>query len=174
MTTLQSRAASAYATVSLDSRASAAGGADLVILLIEGILDRIRLAKLAMQQRDIQTKLRHLNKALEIMTEGLRAHLNIKSGGEIAANLDDLYGYCSVRLLQANLRNDASALDEVSDLLVPLLDAWNSIRNGTPSSSAVEALVEVTRALRSSVPSVPSVQRMYGASAYAGYSSLRA
>lgn len=171
MTTLQSRAASAYATVGLDSRANSSGGADLVILLLEGILDRIRMAKLAMSKRDIESKLRHINKALELVTEGLRAHLNIKAGGEIAMNLDDLYAYCSIRLLQANSKNDVAALDEVGRLLSPLLEAWNSIRNGAADSSAVQSLVEVTRALRSAVP---SVQRLYGSSAYSSFSAARA
>ena len=168
MTTQQSRAASAYATVNLESRATASGGADLVILLIEGTLDRIRMAKAAMEQRDIKEKIKHLNKALEIVAEGLRAHLNIKAGGEIATNLDDLYAYCSMRLLHANLKNDTAALDEVSGLLSPLLEAWTSIRNG---GAAGQSLAEVSRALRSTVP---SVQRLYGSSAYSRFASVGA
>jgi flagellar protein FliS len=170
MTTSQSRAASAYASVNLESRANSSGGADLVILLIEGVLDRVKLAKLAIAQRDIMQKITHINKALDIISEGLRAHLDVRAGGEIAQNLDDLYAYCLVRLLHANSKNDVAALDEISSLFTPLLSAWSSIRNGG-SSAAVQSLADVTRALKSVVP---SVQRLYGANTYGRLSAMGA
>ena len=169
MTTSQSRAASAYATVNLESRATSTGGVDLVILLLEGILDRIKLARQAMDQRDIGQKVKHLNKALEIISEGLRAHLNVGAGGEIARNLDDLYAYCSVRLLHANARNDVAALDEISKLLSPLLGAWTAVRAGANGTAAVESLADVTRTLKSTVP---GMQRLYGSNAYASVASV--
>ena len=170
MTTSQSRAASAYASVNLDSRATASGGVDLVILLLEGILDRIKLAKTAIAQRDVGQKIKHLNKALEILTEGLRAHLDVAAGGEIARNLDNLYAYCSVRLLHANSRNDVAALDEIVQLLSPLLGAWNAIRSGQ-GAAAVQSLTEVTRTLQSTVS---NVSRLYGSSAYASHAMVGA
>ena len=162
MSISQSRAASAYASVNLESRANTSGGIDLVILLIEGVLDRVKLAKAAIAQRDIAQKIKHINKALEIVSEGLRAHLDVAAGGEIAQNLDDLYAYCQVRLLHANSKNDVQALDEISSLFSPLLGAWTALRSGS-NDNAVQSLVDVTRALKSVVP---SVQRLYGANAY--------
>ncbi|MDI5818780.1 flagellar protein FliS, partial [Salmonella enterica subsp. enterica serovar Kentucky] len=40
-----------------------------------------------------------------------------EKGGEIATNLSELYDYMIRRLLQANLRNDAQAIEEVEGLL---------------------------------------------------------
>jgi flagellar protein FliS len=170
MTTLQSRAASAYASVGLESRATSSSGVDLVILLIEGVLDRIKLAKTAITQRDVAQKIKHINKALEIISEGLRAHLDMAAGGEIAANLDDLYAYCSVRLLHANSKNDLATLDEVAELLSPLLGAWMTVRSGgqAGASNGHEVLATVTRTLKTAVP---SVQRLYGSNAYAGFAT---
>jgi flagellar secretion chaperone FliS len=170
MSISQSRAASAYASVNLESRANTSGGIDLVILLIEGVLDRAKLAKAAIAQRDIAQKIKHINKALEIVSEGLRAHLDVAAGGEIAQNLDDLYAYCQVRLLHANSKNDVQALDEISSLFSPLLSAWAALRSGS-NDTAVQSLVDVTRALKSVVP---SVQRLYGANAYGRLSAMGA
>ena len=170
MSISQSRAASAYASVNLESRANTSGGIDLVILLIEGVLDRVKLAKAALAQRDIAQKIKHINKALEIVSEGLRAHLDVAAGGEIAQNLDDLYAYCQVRLLHANSKNDVQALDEISSLFSPLLSAWAALRSGS-NDTAVQSLVDVTRALKSVVP---SVQRLYGANAYGRLSAMGA
>ena len=170
MSTSQSRAASAYASVNLESRASASGGVELVILLIEGVLDRVKLAKLAIAQRDVMQKIKHINKALDIIGEGLRAHLDVAAGGEIAQNLDDLYAYCQVRLLHANSKNDVQALDEIGSLFAPLLGAWTAIRSGGNDGS-VQVLADVTRALKSVVP---SAQRLYGANAYGRLSAMGA
>ncbi len=172
MSNLQARAASAYATVSLESQAGAAGGVELVILLIEGAIDRIKRAKIAIRQRDINQKITQMNIALKIISEGLRGHLDVRGGGEIAQNLDDLYAYCSVRLLHANSKNDVDILDEIVRLLSPLLEAWNAVRSSSqPEALAGKTLMDVTRVLKSAVP---SVQRLYGANAYGSHSEMGA
>jgi len=135
------RSARAYATVGLESRADGSGPHEVVLLLFEGLLDRIRLGKLALEQRDLDNKIRHINKALQILGEGLRTHLDTKAGGELAQQLDSLYAYCSVRLLDANAHNDAAALDEVHGLLKPVAEAWRDCRpsSGTPGADAPAA-----------------------------------
>ena len=64
---------------------------------------------------------------LRIVEEGLKAGLDLKEGGRLAADLSDLYAYVELRLTQANLRNDLAALDECKRLILPLRDAWASI-----------------------------------------------
>lgn len=103
-------------------------GVELVILLLEGVLERLVRAKRAMEAKDRAEQVKLIDKLLEIISEGLRAHLDMKAGGELAQRLDDLYGYCCIRLLEANSRNDVKMLDEVSDLLNPLLAAWRELR----------------------------------------------
>jgi flagellar protein FliS len=46
---------------------------------------------------------------------------------EMTANLDSLYDYMQRRLLEANLRNDVTIVDEVSDLLQTIKAAWDDI-----------------------------------------------
>lgn len=82
-----------------------------------------------------------------IIEEGLKASLDKNVGGELAQNLSDLYEYMSQRLLIANLKNDVSALDEVSRLLSELKGAWEEIRplvtsaqqNANPQPAAAPA-----------------------------------
>jgi len=136
MNTSAHRSARAYAAVGLDSRANANGPHEVALLLFEGLLDRIRLGKLAMEQHDLSNKIRHINKALQILGEGLRTHLDIKAGGELAQQLDTLYAYCSLRLLDANAHNDVAALDEVHSLIKPLADAWREARPAAAAPSA--------------------------------------
>jgi flagellar protein FliS len=45
----------------------------------------------------------------------------------LAADLAALYAYITLRLTQANLRNDVAALDECLALMQPVREAWASI-----------------------------------------------
>lgn len=132
MNLAKSRMASMYARVDVDSKALADGPQEIVALLYEGFLERLTLARSAMVSRDMPNKVRHLGKAIQILTEGLRTHLDLKKGGELAANLEQLYSYCTTRLLEANLRNDLEAIDEVYGLVAPVAQAWRGI-NPKPS-----------------------------------------
>ena len=57
---------------------------------------------------------RLLHRVVAIIDE-LRGSLNLEPGGEIAANMADLYDYSSRQLLRANLENRADLLDEVAN-----------------------------------------------------------
>lgn len=132
----QYRAASAYSTVQMQGRLGGGGsGVELVILLLEGVLERLTRAKHAIERKDRPEQVKLIDKLLEIISEGLRAHLDMESGGELAQQLDSLYGYCCFRLLEANSKNDVQALDEVYGLLEPLLAAWRELRNPSAGGS---------------------------------------
>jgi flagellar protein FliS len=59
--------------------------------------------------------------------EELRASLNLEDGGEIAANMADLYEYCGRQLVRANAENRPEMLDEVGHLLREIRSAWIQI-----------------------------------------------
>ena len=61
----------------------------------------------------------------------MTAHLI--DGKAIAANLRQLYDYSTMRLTQANLHNDAQALEEVAALIEPLAQSWKLIKGPGPA-----------------------------------------
>ena len=79
-----------------------------------------------MERGEIQPKGAQIGSAISIM-EGLKTSLDMEKGGEIARNLEDLYIYMERRLIEANSSNDTSLLDEVSDLLKQIKEAWDAI-----------------------------------------------
>lgn len=117
----------AYAQVGLESAVLSASPHQLVVLLFDGALSAMKKATILMDQGDIPGKGQALSKAINIITNGLRAGLNHEAGGEISANLDNLYEYMTRRLLEANLRNDPEAIAEVERLLSNIADAWKQI-----------------------------------------------
>lgn len=126
-TSVSSRSASAYQRVSVETAVSEASPHQLVNLLLEGLLRNIGSARAALKRGDMATKGTQINKAVRILDEGLKPALDLAKGGDIAANLNGLYGYCSLRLTEANLRNDDAALADVIRVIEPLADGWKQI-----------------------------------------------
>jgi len=98
----------------------------LTQMLMEGALGKIAAAKGNMEHGNIQDKGDQIGSAISIL-DGLRISLDMEKGGEIAQNLDDLYTYMERRLLDAHRNNDLDILDEVSDLLRQIKEAWDAI-----------------------------------------------
>ena len=111
----------------METRVAAASPHQLVALLFEGLSDALARARGAMQAGRIADKGRAIGHAVRIVEEGLRASLNKRDGGAVAAELDQLYTYLALRLTHANLHNDAAALQECSDLIEPVKLAWLAI-----------------------------------------------
>lgn len=132
--------ANAYAKVGIETGVLAASPHKLVVMLFDGAELAITSALHQMKRGDIAAKGASISKAIMIIENGLRASLDLKAGGEIAANLDSLYEYMSGRLLQANLKNSPELLDEVHKLLVDLKASWNAIApNGAQAAPAAAA-----------------------------------
>lgn len=126
-TSVNSRSASAYKRVGVETSISQANPHQLVTLLFEALLQHINAARGALSRGDIGLKGEQINKAVRIIDEGLKPALNLEKGGELAANLNGLYGYCVMRLTHANLRNDEAALVEVTRVIEPLVQGWKEI-----------------------------------------------
>ena len=127
-TPVSMRSANAYRTVGLETSVAGASPHQLVGLLFDALQQSLATAKGAIQSGEISTKGRAISRAVRILEEGLKAGLDAKKGGELAANLGSLYDYCIFKTTEANLRNDVAMLDEVIALIQPVADGWSQIR----------------------------------------------
>jgi flagellar protein FliS len=116
-----------YSNVGVETSVVDASPHKLVALLFDGLFESIGQARAAIAAGQTEAKGRAIGRAARIVEEGLKASLDLKAGGALAADLADLYAYVAMRLTQANLRNDATALDECQALMQPLREAWGSI-----------------------------------------------
>lgn len=117
-----------YSSVKVHSSVETASPHRLIQMLFEGALERIAQAKGAMAQNQIARKGELIGKAVAIVG-GLQGSLNDKEGGNLAANLDELYDYIIRRLTQANFENKVEYLDECGRLLGEIKTAWDTIGN---------------------------------------------
>ncbi len=118
---------SLYRQIGLETGVSSATPHQLIVMLLNGALEAIAQARGAIKTNQLEAKCKAISKAVSIVDEGLKASLDLRSGGDIANNLNDLYAYVTNRLTQANLHSDDAALAECSNLLTPVRDAWIAI-----------------------------------------------
>ncbi len=126
-TPVSARAASAYKRVGAQTSIEGASPHQVICLLFEALLLSLHSARGAMARGDLELKGQAIGKAVRILEEGLKAALDIESGGELAVNLRGVYNYSILRLTTANLKNDITLIEEVTQLIVPVFDAWKSI-----------------------------------------------
>ena len=118
----------AYSSAQAHGGVAAADPHRLVVMLMDGALERIATARGCLTRGDTAEKARLINRAVSIIGE-LRSSLDLKGGGQIATNLGELYDYMCRRLLKATAENRVEMLDEVTKLLNEIRTAWVAIPN---------------------------------------------
>jgi flagellar protein FliS len=98
----------------------------LVVMLYDGAIRNLKLAKLSIDERNIEKTNTCIIKAQKILSEFMST-LNFEEGGDIAKNLMSLYEYMYRRTVRANIDKDQGILDEVIGYLEELRDAWRQI-----------------------------------------------
>lgn len=97
-----------------------------ILLLLQGVIERVRLAEHAIDTGDVPAKITAIGGALDIL-DVLRASLDHQAGGQIAGGLEALYVYISECLVQANAGNRKQPLAEALKLLSEITSAWAAI-----------------------------------------------
>jgi flagellar protein FliS len=118
----------AYSSAQAHGGVAAADPHRLVVMLMDGALERITTARGCLTRGETAEKARLINRSVSIIGE-LRSSLDLKAGGQIAANLGELYDYMCRRLLKATAENRVEMLDEVAKLLTEIRTEWVAIPN---------------------------------------------
>ena len=115
-----------YQQLDLEARLASANPHKLVSLLFQRAAVRLAAAEAAILRGDISMRTNEINGVIEILS-ALRSALDLDAGGELAANLRDLYNYMDSRLLEANRRSSQAHISEVKGLLGELQQAWDTM-----------------------------------------------
>jgi len=116
----------AYQSVSIHGGVSDANPHGLVLMLMDGALERLSIAKGCLERGEIARKAQLLSSCVTIITE-LRGSLNLARGGALAQNLSELYDYMLRQLLRANVDSNSALVTEVASLLGEIRSAWLAI-----------------------------------------------
>lgn len=119
----------AYQSVSTHGEVAGADPHRLVLMLMDGALERLTIARGCLERKgrgDIARKAQALTQCMRIVGE-LRGTLDLEKGGALAHNLSDLYDYMLRQLLRANADNNPGCIAEVTGLLGEIRSAWIAI-----------------------------------------------
>ncbi|AUJ33016.1 MAG: flagellar export chaperone FliS [Liquorilactobacillus nagelii] len=98
----------------------------LVVMLYEGAIRSMKMAKVAIEKQDVVQAHTQLVKAQNIIAE-LKSSVNTDVDVTISQNLINLYDFCNEQLLQANLNKDNSLIDNAINTMSELLDSWKQL-----------------------------------------------
>ncbi|WP_339232414.1 flagellar export chaperone FliS [Geobacillus sp. FSL W8-0026] len=103
---------------------STASPGELTLMLYNGCLKFLTKAKQAMSEENVQERNRNLQKAQKIIQE-LMVTLNQKY--EVAKQMMVMYEYMNRRLIEANIKNDISIVEEVEGFVIEFRDTWEEV-----------------------------------------------
>lgn len=95
----------------------------ILIMLYDGAIQFLNKAKKEMETKNYQEVHNNIIGAQKIISEFMNT-LDLNIGGQVAANLYNLYEYLHYRLVQANIKKDVAMVDEVLIHLKDLKQTW--------------------------------------------------
>lgn len=97
---------------------------DLTLMLYNGCLKFLNLAKKALEEKNITEKNTNLQKAQNIINE-LMVTLNMDI--EISKQMMALYDFVRIKLIEANVKNDLAALEEAESIMIEFRNTWKEV-----------------------------------------------
>lgn len=116
----------AYKKGSLKQELSTADPHKITLMLMQGALEKMAMAKGCIERKEFEGKAQHLSKATAIIIN-LRDTLDLELKSDVGENLYALYDYMVNRLTDANIQNSLKIMDEVINLMLPIKNAWSQI-----------------------------------------------
>ena len=127
-----------------------ASPAKLVAMLYERAIALLRETIEAIEVGDVTRRWRTNAKAAEVICH-LWGTLDRERGGEIAENLNRLYGFMIMRLTMVDVENNAQAAREVIELLEPLQRSWDEVAEKNERKNACRETSDNTAPVQISI-----------------------
>lgn len=94
---------------------------ELTLMLYDGCIKFINIAKIAIEEKDFQSAHKNIIKAEDILTEFI---ITLNMDYEISKNLKELYVFYYNLLVEANLKKDIQKLEQVKEFVVDIRNTW--------------------------------------------------
>lgn len=118
--------------------------AEIVARLYQALGSSLITARDAIGTGDKKVQGEKVSHALAIITE-LHSALNMEEGGEISANLNDLYYYLTTEITQGNIASDPDMFDNAIRTVEPLAEAWMTLAANRKTETKADDLAPASR-----------------------------
>jgi flagellar protein FliS len=132
------RAAKAYGDVARHTSVMTANSLELVLLLYDKLLQRLREVRAANDKGDVRERGEATGKAIDIIEKGLIGSLDFNKGGDIAKRLHAHYQAWSVLVLRYMANPDPQILEAIEVQVTALREAWDELKRQSPSDWAAQ------------------------------------
>ena len=116
------------------SRVFSAGSSQVLIMLYEEALKRIRFTRTALEEGNQAEAVAHLGHARAVYVE-LVGGLKEEVSPELVGQLRRIYDWAIFELIEVGRAHDASRLDAVYDVTRDLLETWRSAVQVAPRAA---------------------------------------
>lgn len=117
-----------------------ASSGQLTLMLYNGCIKFIKQAIIAVNEKDYESKNEHIQKAQNIVQELM---LTLDQKIDISQQIMPLYEYANYQLIQGNVKNDVSALEEALHIMTEFRDTWKEVILRTGKNKLAEQGVKV-------------------------------
>ncbi|MFU8691525.1 flagellar export chaperone FliS [Rossellomorea sp. FS2] len=97
---------------------------ELTLMLYNGCLKFINLAKKGIQDGNIELKNTNIQKAQNIISELM---VTLDSKADVSKNMMSLYDFINRRLIDGNIKNDITAIEEAEAMVTDFRDTWKQV-----------------------------------------------
>lgn len=112
-----------YQAYQQNSVATASPG-ELTLMLYNGCLKFMRLAKKGIEDKNVEVKNTNLIKAQKIIQELM---VTLNTDVAVSKSMLAMYDYMNRRLIEANIKNDVAIIEEVEAYMVEFRDTWKQV-----------------------------------------------
>lgn len=108
----------------------------LIIVCYEEAIQGLRQANLKYLSQEYEAKGTAVQKTLDLLNH-LRESLDFEKGGEVARQLDRLYGFMISHIVKSDQKRDGNGFLRVAEMLEQLKSAWEKALYGLPAESPI-------------------------------------
>jgi flagellar protein FliS len=95
----------------------------LLLMVFDHLAQQLMVAKIAMEQDDIERRTAALTRARAAVAE-LLSSLDMEKGGSLATNLSSLYRFLLAELMDVGVRRDLKMLGQITAIVATLHDGF--------------------------------------------------
>ncbi|WP_115719229.1 flagellar export chaperone FliS [Gallaecimonas mangrovi] len=115
-----------YQGADKNARLMEANPHQIILMLMDGVLEKIAVAKGCIERKDIEGKSNAINRAIALIS-GLQGVLDTDSEPEVSQRFSDFYDVMTEGLVDASASRDTEKLEQLMQLFRPLRDAWRDM-----------------------------------------------
>ncbi len=97
---------------------------ELTLMLYNGAIKFMKLAKKGMEDENIELKNTNLIKAQKIVQELM---VTLDTSHDVGKSMMTMYDYMNRRLIEANIKNDPAIVEDVEGHMVEFRDTWKQV-----------------------------------------------